>query len=87
MCPLPDSELLLFCHGNFGILTTLIVGCCFFMLLGDILAGSPWHVVSLNPECSQVNELVSNHFCVLGLLVKHSEHPVLCRFLLLARAG
>lgn len=30
----------LLCYNNFGILTSLIVDHCFFMLLGDILVGS-----------------------------------------------
>lgn len=58
------------------------------MLLGDILAGSSRHfLASSTPECSQVSQVFLNQFYVLPPLISHSQLVVLCRLLLLARAG
>ena len=52
---------------QFGYFNYTHVGHCFFMLSGDILIGSSWYLVFLNPECSLVNKLFPNHFYVLAL--------------------
>lgn len=70
-------------HDSFGILTLLCVGHHFFMLLGDALQRGCQHLLaSWNPECSQVSEVFLNQLCVLALLVRHSQPPVLRRLLL-----
>ena len=54
------------------------------MLLGDILVeSSQYLLVFFNSEYSQVNKLLPNQFYILALLIKDSQHLVLCRFLLL----